>query len=85
MTEILLALIALGVFIVAFALFRVANGLLFLAQTHSERQQEISEALWAKMGFTREEWRKVRSDARLAEHEEKSWREFEQKQRREST
>jgi hypothetical protein len=78
--ELLLALIALGVFIVAFALFRVAHGLLFLAHTHSEREQEIAEALWAKMGCTREEWRKVRSDARLAEHEQKSWQEFERKQ-----
>jgi hypothetical protein len=71
MTDILLALIALGVFIVAFALFRVANVLLALVRSHDERQQEITEVLWARMGCTREEWRKSNSDARLAEFEQK--------------
>ncbi len=71
MTDIVLALIALGVFVVAFALFRVANALWLLTGTHSDRQQEITEVLWAKTGYSREQWRKLKSDAQLAEFEQK--------------
>jgi hypothetical protein len=77
MTELLLALIALGVFIVAFALFRVANILLTIGADSRDRQREIIEALWAKMGCSREEWRQREREYRLAE--------FEQKQKDEKT
>lgn len=68
MIEILLALIALAVFVVAFGVFRVANVLSSLVY-YNNRQQEIAEALWAKLGCTREEWREREKEWRLVEQE----------------
>ncbi len=69
MSEILLAVIALGVLAVAVVLHRISNILLDFLGALNQRQQEITEALWAKMGISREEWREREKQVRMDEQE----------------
>ncbi|MFI5117792.1 MAG: hypothetical protein ACHP8B_13965 [Terriglobales bacterium] len=71
MSEILLALILLVLLVIAFAVFRVANGLGAFVWTYNQGQEEITEALWAKMGCSREEWRERQKEWRLVQSEQR--------------
>jgi predicted Holliday junction resolvase-like endonuclease len=70
-----LTLILIVLVVIAFSVFRMVDGLKALVQG----QEEITEALWAKMGCTREEWRRDENAARLAEFEQRHREESEMK------
>jgi hypothetical protein len=70
--EILLgALVAVGL-VIAACVFRL--GTIVASAVYS--QAEIVEAIWATTGFTQSEWKKRKSEVRLAEHEQESWDRF---------
>jgi hypothetical protein len=58
--------------LIAFALYRLGN-ILYLV-IHS--QADITEALWARTGYSRSDWREHQAQARLNEFEQKSWDKF---------
>jgi len=58
--------------LIAFALYRLGN--ILYSVIHS--QANITEALWARTGYSRSEWQERRTQARLSEFERESWDKF---------
>ncbi len=72
MLEILLGVGIVTGLLIVLGIFRLCGIVAYLAQA----QSEIAEAIWATTGLTQSEWKKQKSEVRLAEHEQESWEKF---------
>lgn len=77
MLEIILGVGVIVGLLIAFGIFRLSGMVAYLAHA----QSEIADAIWATTGFTQSEWKRRKSEARHAEHEQESWDKFERQQK----
>jgi hypothetical protein len=79
-TDILLPAITFLLLLIVVALWRIGNAILSVYHALGS-VQEVAEALWAQTGYTRKQWQEKQAEMRLNEHEQKSWEEFQRKQK----
>jgi uncharacterized protein HemY len=79
MTEIMLILILLVLLFIAFYVLRLVGGLSQVLWEYNRGTRKITEALWAQMGCSRDEWRERYNAARVAELEGRIREEREQR------
>jgi hypothetical protein len=77
MLEILLGAIVVVGLLIAFALYRLGD----ILDSVASSQADITEALWARTGYSRSEWRERRSQASFNEFERESWEKFQRERK----